>query len=128
MPVFKEMDSGQLNVGDVITFSYKGKQVHDKNPEILYLGVDPHNMKLFHGINLHYLTKEQVNKLREVFWKPELVKAQKIDSNPKEFYETHIQPVLGRIGVNCYRTYTADKIYGMTKLGKFTLKQKPKNK
>jgi hypothetical protein len=53
-----------LRIGDIITATYTGTNVHDKFPQILVL----HNnfQGLVHGLNLNYLTEQEINYVKSV--------------------------------------------------------------
>ena len=46
--------------GMILSFGYRGKNIYDQKPMILFLYKDDH---LIHGINLNYLTESEVQYL-----------------------------------------------------------------
>lgn len=59
----------QFKIGDLVQFSYLGKEVHDKYPQTLILHPGwrspKHGMKLLiHALNFNYLTADEINIIR----------------------------------------------------------------
>jgi hypothetical protein len=111
---------GKFKPGHIIRFSYSGKNVHDKNPYVLYLGKDKKN--LLHGLNINYVSEDQLqtiikitgetltkrskflDKLRLPFFKVDI-------SNSQKFYYSRLKKVLkSKITNSVYRTYKMKEI------------------
>lgn len=108
-----------LKIGDVVTFSYSGENIHDPNPIIFYLAeVDG----LVHGMNINYMSPS--NK-RHYFYLLKIVyygkrypyekysKDESVPPNPITFYRRHIK---NHLQTNCYRTYKASKMKNVRKV------------
>ena len=54
----------ELRIGDIVSFSYKGKRSHDPFPQVLIL----HNNwnGLVHALNFNYLSDHEINYLKAV--------------------------------------------------------------
>jgi hypothetical protein len=55
---------GKVRIGDIVTFTYNGLNVHDKFPQVLIL----HNnwQGTVHGINLNNLSDQEINYVKAV--------------------------------------------------------------
>ena len=49
-----------IDIGDIIEFNYKGKNIYDSSPMVFILRKQP---KIIQGINLNYLTEYKVQQL-----------------------------------------------------------------
>ncbi len=125
-----QKDYGKLDMspGVILSFNYKGVNVHDKHPVVLILGFDT-DMKLLHGINIHYLSSSQLTNLRDAFKTGKFIQknskskvkltSEFIEKDPKAFYENYVKNYLIGINKSVYRTYTLDKIYNAVNVDAF---------
>jgi len=92
----------ELTPGTVAVFRYVGEDSHEPRPTVIVFS-DGFYKGLLHAINLMYLDKATLKKLRDV------IKDNKDRiGNPKAFYDStlkHFLSSLGDRGINAYRTY-----------------------
>jgi len=121
-------------IGDLVTFSYVGKEVHDRFPQVLVL--HPNWQGNVHGLNFSYLTDDEINLLRMTVdpgyqlkyidnlqkKNPQLV--QEFDAiigkagnanitSPYDFYFKVVRPFIMVRGWDPYRRYTPSKMSAM---------------
>lgn len=97
-----------LRPGMIVSFKYKGINVHDANPLVLVL--NQKYMGKLHGINLNYCNYGQIIKIAQVVNQKINAKAIKLGqkykiSSPRGFYHVHLKPVLRMFKKSIYRTY-----------------------
>ena len=124
----------QIYQGDLIEFKYKGKNIFDKNPLVLFIYYERDN-RLMHGINLNYLYETDVQNLfkkihktvapvtgphiNESMWTKVNLSSFGIFSG-KRMYETSVKPYLTPGVQNSYRTYKRNNMSNV-KLIKYNL-------
>lgn len=115
-------------IGDLITFTYRGKKVNDANPKILVL--HPEWRGVVHGLNFNYLTTQEQNYIKAVInpiFEAEIIKRdpriamqmQRIQTtlndlhitSPHEFYIRFVRGFIQPRGWDPYRLYTPDAMY-----------------
>ncbi len=104
----QKINKSQLQPGMIVTFSYKGKEVHDPNPLVLVL--NKRWLGKLHGINLNYCDLKQINRIAEVVNRKVYKIQEKLGlrykiMNPYGFYHTGIKPLIKKFGKSVYRTY-----------------------
>ncbi len=102
------ISKNDLQPGMIITFSYKGIEVHDPHPLVLVL--NKKWLGKLHGINLNYCNYSQINAIakvvnRKVYKIQEKLGLRYRIVNPYGFYHTGIKPVIRGFGRSVYRTY-----------------------
>lgn len=117
----------KYQIGDLVTFSYRGKRVNDPNPRILVL--HPNWNNLTHGLNFNYLTTQEQNYIKAVInpvFEAEIVKRdqriaiqmQRIQAtlnnlsitSPHEFYIRFVRGFIQPRGWDPYRLYSPASI------------------
>ena len=111
--------------GNLIRFNYSGKNIYDKRPLIIFLGIDPAD-NLVHGINLNYLYEDTVQRLfekinsrfpvtsksdhlvKESYTKIHLASTGLFSA--QKLYEVSIKPFLVPSVESSYRTYKIKNI------------------
>ncbi len=122
----KHIHDNELVNGMMVEFNYRGSNIYDQIPLILFLYKDK---DLIHGINLNYLSESEVQsffkdviKVTDIevgenfnigkeFTMIELMdKKQKSGITSSTFYEKSVKPKLLNKKDNCYRTYNVNKM------------------
>jgi hypothetical protein len=126
----KTIPKNKLTPGMIISFRYKGKDIYDKIPLILFLYNDI-STNLIHGLNLNYLYEKDVQDIFETISKKVNISIEydenekgnsyvvlnknpksKIGFGAKKLYEQVIRPSIFSMErtKNCYRTYKLNNI------------------
>ena len=126
----KTIPKNKLIPGMIISFRYKGKDIYDKIPLILFLYNDI-STNLIHGLNLNYLYERDIQNIFEIISKKIDISIEydenekgnsyvalnknptsKIGFGAKKLYEQVIRPKIFSIQrtKNCYRTYKLGNI------------------
>ena len=111
----KTINKSRLKPGDIVRFTYRGKQHHDDNPLVLILNRDWYGKT--HGVALRYLSVRQIQKLAALVMKRRSIYTMfknvfnlKPDQNitmqnPRSFYYQKLKPFIRSTKTNIYRTY-----------------------
>lgn len=104
----QKINKNELQPGMIVTFSYKGHNVHDPNPLVLVL--NGKWLGKLHGINLNYCKPAEVNAIAKVVSEKIDAKQQKLGqkyniTNPFGFYHTSLKGAILGLGKSIYRTY-----------------------
>ena len=116
------LSKGKINAGNIVTFTYGGKQVTNKKP--LVLVVHPKFRNHLHGVNIDYLSGQELKQLWkttnleqsgevEELMKKNLPLVQVNISNPRAFYNSKLKKFLKSKSINAYRTYAVGSIGGL---------------
>ena len=128
-----------FNIGDIVSFSYpavhlQGTRAHDKHPKLLVLHTNWEG--LIHGLNLNYLTNEEINTVRmildpsfEMNYRESMTKkspeavaefdrimqgaANANITSPNDFYVRVVRPFIITRGWDPYRLYRPEKMSGI---------------
>ena len=123
----KDISTGNLIPGMMISFRYPGNDISDKNPLVLFLAIEK-SKGLMHCVNLNYLYERDLQNLFENISKKIPVKISEgstshiqftKDIKPRQLYETIIKPKLLNTNrtADCYRTYKLSNIKGIKLVG-----------
>lgn len=104
----QKINKNQLQPGMIVTFAYKGMNVHDPQPLVLVL--NKYWLGKLHGINLNYCKPSQVNAIAKIVSEKIDAKQEKLGqkyniTNPYGFYHTSIKGAIAKFGKSVYRTY-----------------------
>lgn len=104
----QRINKKDLQPGMIITFSYKGNEVHDPNPFVLVL--NKQWLGKLHGVNLNYCNTGEINRISEIVSEKIDMKQEKLGlkyniTNPYGFYHTSIKGAIAKFGKSVYRTY-----------------------
>lgn len=124
-----------LQIGSLVSFSYKSARSHDPYPEVLVLhpGWRKGNTLCLHGLNFNYLTDDEINLVRMIvdpsfqlqYFQAMEAKnpgiAAEFDriiaragaaniTSPLDFYQRAIRPFIQPRGWNPYRLYDVSKL------------------
>lgn len=104
----KKINKNQLQPGMIVTFAYKGMNVHDPQPLVLVL--NKYWLGKLHGINLNYCKPSQVNAIAKIVSGKIDDKQEKLGqkynlTNPFGFYHTSLKRAILGLGKSIYRTY-----------------------
>jgi hypothetical protein len=92
----------------IVTFAYKGIEVHDPNPLVLVL--NPKWLGKLHGINLNYCNVSEINTIAKIVSEKIDMRKAKLGEkynimNPFGFYHTSVKRTINNFGKSVYRTY-----------------------
>lgn len=104
----QRINKSLLQPGMIVTFSYKGIEVHDPNPLVLVL--NPKWLGKLHGINLNYCNEREIKAIAKTVVEKISIQQSKLGKqykiiNPYGFYHTKIKYLLRGMGKSIYRTY-----------------------